>query len=664
MRFMQTYLPTLFAAVVILCLCIPIVSANMAMLVSLRRRLNILLAANEINQYQYDRIVNIVANNKILDAEMKDHEDHSIRPPLSQDKIIEFSHWLNEEVADELLAVKTSELISNIFNLSTPPGVDTGNSLSLIQNDAPALATYSNNGVVQFLARSNFSPPSSGQLYNGIWGYQTGNREYALQCNSVGLSILDVTTDNIVKLQTITMTGGATWRDVATHSHYAYVAAQGGNGHAWAIDLSELSSTGPQSADSSPISINKIEDIGYSNWGHTINVWNGLLFLNGACGKGKCGCKIFDLIEPMNPRYLITYTGGDCHDSYVQTIQNKNILITSDGYSRTWRLYDITNILNANFQFEILGETPKIDGKIYAHQSAVSDDGKTLFAFDEFNKFDIAAFDISNLSSPELIRTFQWSGEGQNDHPNTIVHNGFTRGKYLIVGYYEAGLRVFDISDVSHGISEVGKYETYRDPDGNGDFDNAVYGRYNGAWNVYVGLPSGRILISDTKYGTFVVKIDDVDNPSTASPVASPVDSPTVLPVASPVDPPTVSPPAGGPTDDCGSGKLFKVKIQNDSSKVLKFAVQEKDETENQWLKSKKLMKGKVRTNQTVTNELCLNPDQCFRFKIVDKGQNDGLASGGYTLYWKGAILKNSEISGGEVQTRRFGNGCKKLSGS
>lgn len=211
---------SLSAAVVILCLCIPIVSANMAMLVSLRRRLNILLTGNEINDDQYERIVNIVANDEILNAEMKDHDDHSIRPPLSQDKIIKFSQWLYQEVADKHLAVTTAEYISNIFNLSTPPGVAKDDSLSLIQNDAQALATYSNNGVVQFLARSNFSPPSSGQLYNGIWGYQTGNREYALQCNSVGLNILDVTTDNIVKLQTITMKGGAIWRDVATHSHY------------------------------------------------------------------------------------------------------------------------------------------------------------------------------------------------------------------------------------------------------------------------------------------------------------------------------------------------------------------------------------------------------------------------------------------------------------
>jgi len=546
MRVWQTILPTFSAVVVVSCLCIPMVSANMAMLISLRKRLSILLNGNEINDYQYGRIVNDFANDEVLDAEMKDHDDHTTRPPLNQGKMVEFSHWLDEEVEAFQLAVATAELISNLFNLSTSLGAATDDTLSLIQNNAPASANYSNNGVVQFLARSNFSPPGRGELYNGIWGYQTGSREYALQCNSVGLNILDVTTNSIVKLQTIPMTGGTIWRDVATHSNYAYVASQGGNGDAWVINLSELSSSGPQDADSNPISSDNIQIIGNSNvnWGHTLNVWNGLLFLNGACGFGKCGCKIFDLTDdPMDPKYLTTYTKGDCHDSYVQTIQNKNIFITSDGYSRKWRLYDITDILNPNFEFTLLGQTPVINSNIYAHESVVSDDGKTLYAFDEFNKFDIAAFDISNLSDPQLIRTFQWSEEGQNMHPNTIVHNGFTRGNYLIVGYYEAGLRVFDISDISNSISEVGKYETYRDPDGNGIIDNPITGGYNGAWNVYVGLPSGKVLISDTVHGTFVVSIDDGNNSPTASPVTkSPTVSPVDLPTESPVKNPTPYP--------------------------------------------------------------------------------------------------------------------------
>ena len=62
-------------------------------------------------------------------------------------------------------------------------------------------------------------------MYSHIWGYSVDIREYTLQCSSAGLNILDVATDNIVKIQTIKMSGGEVWRDVATHSHYVYVVA-------------------------------------------------------------------------------------------------------------------------------------------------------------------------------------------------------------------------------------------------------------------------------------------------------------------------------------------------------------------------------------------------------------------------------------------------------
>ena len=41
-----------------------------------------------------------------------------------------------------------------------------------------------------------------------------------------------------------------------------------------------------------------------------------------------------------------------------------------------------------------------------------------------------------------------------------------------------SGLRVFDISDIHNNVFEVGKYETYRDPDGDDNFDEQIKGNY------------------------------------------------------------------------------------------------------------------------------------------------------------------------------------------
>jgi len=549
MKIRSTITLSVYAAIAAMSLYTPMAHANMAMLAPLRTRLKILLDRHDISDAQYTEIVTVlVTDDNILDVSMKDHDDHTTRPTLSNELVLIFLEWIDEELTGNRLVQDTADLIINLFSLYLPPGTEAASTSSTPNGPAPA--SYTGNGVVQFLAKKNFAPSSD--IYNGIWGYETGDREYALQCNAVGLNILDVTTNDIVKVQTIPMDGGNPWRDVATYSHYAYVAGQAG-ANAWVIDLAQLSSSGPQGEDSDPITQDRYKDIDYLNWGHTVNVDKGLLFLNSA--RGSDGCKILDLqSDPMNPSVLVdttaTYGGGDCHDSYVQTIGDSDILVSSDGYHKKWRIFDITNIRTSNPPISYLGVTPPLTTRVYAHQSVMSEDGNTLFVFDEFNDFDIGVYNITNLEIPELIRKFQWSDD---DTMNAIVHNGYVRGDQLIVAYYEAGLRVFDISDVKD-IIEVGKLETYRDPDGDGVFNNQINNRYDGAWNVYVGSTSGKVLISDTKSGTFVVTLNPNPLPTSAptlSPTQDPSPSPTSSPVKQPVSSPTSSPvrsPTPNPT--------------------------------------------------------------------------------------------------------------------
>ena len=82
------------------------------------------------------------------------------------------------------------------------------------------------------LGRLDSQPPdpyygdntSTGTLYNGIWGYAAGSREYALQSNSFGLHIIDVTDPAVpFRVQFIDMSGGVSppkgriWRDADIH---------------------------------------------------------------------------------------------------------------------------------------------------------------------------------------------------------------------------------------------------------------------------------------------------------------------------------------------------------------------------------------------------------------------------------------------------------------
>jgi choice-of-anchor B domain-containing protein len=152
----------------------------------------------------------------------------------------------------------------------------------------------------------------------------------------------------------------------------------------------------------------------------------------------------------------------------------------------------------------ILGETGDLGAGIYAHSSFLSEDSRYLFVFEETNTFDMGVFDVSNPSNISLVTTFSYSDDTAR---NAIVHNGQVRGNFLFVAYYEAGFRVFDISDPANPV-ERGKFETYFDPDDTGELINFPFrGTYRGAWNVYSFLPSGNILVTDMQTGLFVLQI-------------------------------------------------------------------------------------------------------------------------------------------------------------
>jgi choice-of-anchor B domain-containing protein len=446
----------------------------------------------------------------------------------------QLASWLDAQETAGQLAHDTRLYLDAVLQLGEPD----------LAPPAAAPADYTGNGNVTLLGRIDAQPPSpyygdntsSGTLYNGLWGYAAGTREYALQCNSFGLHILDVTDPAAAfRVQYVDMSGGVNppkgriWRDVDIHQDpvsgktYAYVGAQA-SGNFWVVDLSYLSGSAPHGVDSNPIPPAGIADRGRTNYGHTVFVNDGLglLFLNTANSGGTLGCQVFDLLQnPFDPPVIASWSGSghDCHDSYaranVANAGGKDLLYVADGYATRYRVLDITNVRTSGTT-TLLGESAAVAG-IYAHSSWPDDAAHYLYAFEEFNVRDIGVYDVSNPASPAQVTTFQWSGDGT---ANSRVHNGQVRGKYLLTAYYEAGFRVFDVSNPANPV-EVGKYETWRDPDGNGIFDKSITGVYNGAWNLHVFLPSGNVLVSDMKSGTFIFRVDPIAAPGAAGGLAA-----------------------------------------------------------------------------------------------------------------------------------------------
>jgi len=482
---------------------------------TLREFLQDLLEQNKISALQYEKIESHLPD--AVDIELGKH-DFDLQVFLSTKDGMKLKKYINQQLEKGKISEKTRTYLGSLLNLDEYASVTT--------SSGPTPAEYTGNGNVLYhnkISPCTGSSCGGGEIYNGIWGFVQSSREYALQCHSTGLFIIDITDSEdsskgegkgMTVVQFIAMPGGNPWRDVAVYGSFAYVAGQAG-ANLWIINLTSLSGSEPNGENSNPIPSKDYKDYGYENYGHTINVYDGILYLNTV--RSTRGCTMLDLEkDPWNPTKITDASGGDCHDSFAQKgvqvgNEKKDLLFRSDGYQDTYSVLDITNVRTTG-SVAVIGTTAPIIAT-YSHYNYVDEDNQYMYGFDEFNKYDIAVFDLSDMTQPKNVNEFQWSGD--KSEGNVRVHNGQVNGKYLITAYYSAGLRVFDVSD-PRAPKEVGKLETYRDPDQTGDYRRNLTTGYDGAWNVHTFLPSGKMLITDMLGGLFIFtlkKSDCEDNP-------------------------------------------------------------------------------------------------------------------------------------------------------
>lgn len=516
------------------------VAGNMLMGNSLGEYLSELVSFDSITMTQMDDILTIADNTTSSDRFEMFNSDES------KDVL---RTYLYAEVSASNMEEYTAEMIASITSLGAL--YPTQQLDDFVAFPGPAYRNYQGNGNLNFLGRFWARESKADNIYVGIWGATIGSREYALLTSSWGLDIIDVTNpSDMFGVQSIPMSGGFLWRDAVTHTDaasgkvYAYVAAQDLDNkkasNLFAIDLSRLSGdiNDPNGEDSNPIpsGANGFVDLGESGkqaycydqltsftlssssvsnlfylimhkgLGHTINAAGGFLFLNSA--NQKKGCRVYDLSNPMSPNFIFSHDGNgrQCHDSVI--VENVNVdgqmrtlWIVSEGSGMKETILDFTDVKRTLSAPPVISTTPFENG-IYAHSSVVSEDKRFLFQMDENKSGDIYVYDISNVLKPKLINIFQYAEESTS---NAMPHNGHIKGGFLYVAYYEAGYLAFDISN-PYDIAEVGRIETYRDPQQTGTNVGQIRGKYMGAWNAYIGLSSGNMLVSDTVSGLYVVK--------------------------------------------------------------------------------------------------------------------------------------------------------------
>ncbi len=309
--------------------------------------------------------------------------------------------------------------------------------------------------------------------YNDVWGYAANGREYAIMGHFRGTSIIDVTTPTQPREVAFIAGPSSIWRDIKTHGHYAYVTNETAEG-LHIIDLQNL----PNSAE-----LAARHDRTFRT-AHNLYIDNGYAYIAGS--NTARGCNILSLSNPLAPVEVGQWNSNYWHDVIVK---NDTIYGSAMGGPNGIDIVEGRN----KAQLRLISRTP-FPGA-FTHNIWMSEDNNYISQTDEVWDQPVKFWDVTDHTAPELLATYTAG-------PGAIPHNTHIRGNFAFISYYYDGLKIVDISE-RRAPQEVANWDTYPD-------DNLQRGRgYEGAWGAYPFLPSGRVLVSDRKYGLAVVEFNN-----------------------------------------------------------------------------------------------------------------------------------------------------------
>ena len=306
--------------------------------------------------------------------------------------------------------------------------------------------------------------------YSDVWGYRAPDgTELAILGSTNGIHFVNVTNPASPAEVLFQDANPSSWRDFATHDHYAYAVSEGGHG----LMIFDLSN--PRL----PILVGSFTET--FDTAHTLGIHDGFAYCSGARLMGlDVGMRILDLANPMQPVDVGTYGDAYFHDVYVRNniaygaALGGGIMILDVNDKRNPRRRSVTGYPGA-----------------FTHNTWLTDDSRYLLSTDETSAGHIRIWDLANVATP--MQVAEWSATQAG-----IVHNVYIKGNRAYAAYYTEGLQVLDITDPTSPLL-VGFFDTFP----------GTSGGFRGCWGAYPFLPSGHILVSDITNGLFIVRVED-----------------------------------------------------------------------------------------------------------------------------------------------------------
>ena len=320
------------------------------------------------------------------------------------------------------------------------------------------------------------NPVDSVGMHSAIWGYAAPDgREYAFVGSQIGTHIVDVSTSPISQVAFIPGPWNR-WREMKTYGSYLYIVSESRDVPAGAglqiVDLSEL-----------PARATLVRtDTTYFRSAHTVYVRDHWLYVMGTAEDAGAngGVLMFDLEpDPLHPRPV----GRVDRDYYHDAWERGDTLVTAAVYGNGIDVYDVRDravpVFLTNINYPYSG----------THNVEITSDGGYLVSSDEigFTAKTMKVWDIRDLENVRMVAEY-------THDPLDIVHNVHVMGRFVVASWYTGGVRIIDMIDPTHP-REVAYYDTWPGQSGG----------YNGVWEVYPFLPSGRVLAGDRSTGLYVL---------------------------------------------------------------------------------------------------------------------------------------------------------------
>ncbi len=346
-----------------------------------------------------------------------------------------------------------------------------------------------------------------------IWGWmdpETG-REYALVGRSGGAAIVDVSDVAAPRYVGVVTANPSGARDLKVYADHLFFTGDGAGDHGLVVfDLTRLRdiSWEPTSPNGGAVFEPDAVYRGIASAHNLVmDAESGFAFPVGSSGGGETcggGLHMVDVRDPKSPVFAGCFTDdvgliapGRTHDAQCvvyrgpdDRYQGRQICFVSN--ESLLRIVDITD-----------KETPtpiggaSHPGVAYIHQGWLTEDHRYYYLDDELDELVGSAprtrtyiYDVAELDDPILV--------GSVDGPTAATdHNLYVKGDRMYQANYQAGFRLFDISD-PEAPEEIGWFDTtpYEgDPPG-----------FVGAWTAYPFFESGTVVVTSMYEGVFLLR--------------------------------------------------------------------------------------------------------------------------------------------------------------